>query len=90
MSTDEQRGYTRGYAAGRRKAKQERSRRQLQAQRQAFTDRAFLALLPVVFAPEFNWGVEKDGKHVPYRTDKERIDFAWEEARNSLNRRPYA
>lgn len=43
MSTDEQRGYSKGYVAGLRKRKADRSRENIRHEKQAFWDRAFLA-----------------------------------------------
>lgn len=81
MTPEEQKAYARGYAAGRRKRKAERDKRTAQAQRAAFEQRAFLAMLPFVMGPEFNWGERTDDKFVRYWSQDERIDFAWKTAR---------
>lgn len=72
----EARGYSKGYAAGKRaKAKAVASDRRDQAVR-AFRQRAFLAVLPWVFEQN-TWGQNRDGKHVPFKTKNERVGFAW-------------
>lgn len=48
MVDAERKGYARGYAAGRKKVRVERSREQERLARQAFWDKAFLAAIPAV------------------------------------------
>jgi hypothetical protein len=84
----ERRGYAKGYRAGRGKRIKDITMRQKAIKDAAFRDRAFLAMLPVVFAPGFAWGRTIDGKFHKYSTPSELIDFAWEEAQRSLARRP--
>ncbi len=52
MTADERRAYSRGYAAGRRSNKAGRTLAQLQHERQAFRERAFLAALPFAMAAQ--------------------------------------
>lgn len=88
MSTPEElKAYQRGYRAGKNSAKAKRVMGAKLAQQQAFEDRAFLALLPMVFASEFNWGVEVDGAHQPYKSPGERIAFALDMARQATVQR---
>ena len=80
----EARGYSKGYAAGKRaKAKAVASDRRLQQQR-AFRQRAFLVMFPWVFQQD-GWGKPgADGKVVPYRSLHERVGFAWNIAEEAL------
>jgi hypothetical protein len=83
----EKRAYAKGYTAGLRRSSAERTRQNHEARKRAFIDRALIALLPVAFGPDFNWGVTKNGKHEPYKTIEERIDFALKVANKTLERK---
>lgn len=78
----ERQAYARGYAAGRRKAKIERSADQVRKERQAFLDKAFLAALP--FAMEqTKWTIGDK----PISTSEERVELAWRVAARALKQR---
>lgn len=79
------RGYSKGYAAGKRaKAKAVASDRRAKAQL-AFRQRAFLAVLPWVFEQN-TWGRKKGEQHAPYKTIEERVGFAWSIAEESVEK----
>jgi hypothetical protein len=75
----EQRGYSRGYRAGRLRKRRDIDREQQAARREAFIERTFLQILPWALDNRAGWGRKIDGKHVPF-TKEERIDFAWKTA----------
>lgn len=81
----ELRGYSRGYNAGRlRKEKNIRTER-IQAERQAFMDRAFLAALPACINAQ-GW---KAGDK-PITSFEDRTKLAWDFAERALKTRRYA
>ncbi len=82
-----QKGYAKGYTAGRRKKRMTAQLDHAAAQRKAFQDRAFLTVLPWVFQ-QSTWGITVDGKHTPYATIEERVRFAWSIAKNATDQRP--
>jgi hypothetical protein len=82
----EHRAYARGYQAGRKKAKIERTAEQAQKERQArlqaFLDKAFLAALPFAMT-QTTWSLE--GKAIS--TPDERVELAWRVAVRALKQR---
>jgi hypothetical protein len=78
----ELRGYSRGYAAGKKKVKIERSAEQRRAEQQAFLDKAFFAALPFA-ATQSTW---RHGEK-PINTITERVALAWDFAESSLRQR---
>jgi hypothetical protein len=78
----EQRGYARGYAAGRKKQKQDRHAEAIRKERQAFKDKAFLAILPFAFE-QATW---KFGEK-PINTPEDRVTFAWRIAERAAKTR---
>lgn len=86
----EKRGYARGYSAGRAKKKELDARRRQKREQHALRDRVFLAMLPIVFGPGFNWGTKNsDGVFTPYVSVEERTSFAWKVARIGTNTEEY-
>lgn len=85
IKTAEQRGYSKGYQAGRRKKKREISYAQHMREKQAFLDRAFLAALPVALAAQ-NW---KCGDK-PITSINDRTSLARDFAIEALKQRPSA
>jgi hypothetical protein len=84
----EQRGYSKGYRAGQARKKRLIDKERRAAVREAFIERAFLALLPPLFAPGAGWGVTRSGKHTPYGKD-ELLDFAWKTAIEAWDHRRF-
>lgn len=82
MSTDEQRGYSRGYAAGRKRRKNEQAAERWRAERQAFLERAFLAVLPACMDAQ-DW--TRGGKPIISLDDRTRL--AWDFAEAALKQR---
>lgn len=82
MNADEQRAYSRGYAAGKRRKTAERRAEHERAKQQAFWDRAFLAALPVAAVAQ-RWKV--DGK--PITTVEQRVSLAKSFATEALKQR---
>ena len=79
------RGYSQGYAAGKRALKAAKTREHELRERQAFLDRAFIALLPVmVIQSGWTCGEYK------YDTGEKRIQLAAGLARTALSARPLA
>lgn len=77
--------YQKGYAAGRKSA----VRSAQEAERRAFLDAAYLAMLPVAFGPDFRWGTTaRNGVHVPYKTIEERVAFVKQVALDAWEQRP--
>jgi hypothetical protein len=78
----EQRGYRRGYAAGREKRKQENAAIRFQSEQQAFLDKAFLAALPACVNIQ---GWVRGGK--PIENLEQRTALAWDFAAAALRAR---
>lgn len=82
----EQRGYSRGYQAGRKRQRLEinREREQLRRDREerAFRDRAFLAALPFCMGAD-GWTIG-DKK---ISSSEERVEFAWRVANRATRKR---
>ncbi len=85
MNDDEKRGYSKGYAAGKRRKQREISYEQVQREKQAFLDRVFLAAIPVALESQ---GWTSGGK--PVATTEERIRLARTWAIEALKQRPRA
>lgn len=60
MTPDEQRGYSKGYAAGQRRAKREHAAEVMDAVREDFIQRMMIAIAPQIIASP--WGKTVDGK----------------------------
>ncbi len=83
MISDEQRAYSKGYYAGRRKVKQQRTVENVRRERQAFLDKAFLALLPTAMTQD-TWTI--GGKPANTLEDRVRLAASW--AKEALLKRP--
>lgn len=81
----EQRGYARGYAAGRRKLESDADKQARYAQRQDFLDSAFIASLPACIAAQ-GW---KRGEE-SILSLQDRVALAWDVAEAALKQRRYA
>lgn len=81
----EHRAYVRGYKAGRKRAKIERKADQVQKEKQAFLDKAFLAALPVCMVLE-NWTFG----NVLIKNKEDRVRLAWNFAQEALKQRGHA
>lgn len=85
MSADiEKRAYSRGYAAGRKRVRVDRSNDQKYREQQAFLDKAFLAALPALIAG----GAWKTGETLHDSVDG-RVLMAWRFAKQALKQRAY-
>lgn len=83
-------GYAKGYRAGRVRRQRAIERDQLEAKREAFIERAFLALLPSLLENKAGWGNrDAAGKHTSFSTAPERIDFAWKKAIEAWDHRRF-
>lgn len=82
----EQRGYARGYRAGKRRKVRAIDRERELARREAFIERVFLQILPWALENRDGWGRKINGKHVHF-TKEERIDFAWRMAIEAYDHR---
>lgn len=82
----EHRAYARGYQAGRKKAKIERSAEHAQKERQAFLDKAFLSALPVCISGQ-GW-INSKGQKITNLID--RTTLAWNFAQEALKQRRQA
>lgn len=74
--------YSKGYAAGRRRGRLDRQAEQRQLERQAFLDRAFLAVLPSILESR-TWQLGDK----PAVTVDDRVKVAWGVARRALAQR---
>lgn len=81
----EQRGYARGYRAGKHRADAEQRAEAMRSERQAFLERAFLAALSACVNAD-NW---KSGGE-PITNIPGRTALAWDFAEEALKRRRYA
>lgn len=82
----EARGYSRGYAAGRRKRDAGRERERRAREEQAFLDRAFLAALPVCINAS-GWTKTVKGEKVAINNLADKTELAWDFAREALKQR---
>lgn len=80
---DEKRGYSKGYAAGKRRKQREIGYERAQREKQAFLDRVFLAVIPIALECQ---GWTSGGK--PVNTSEERIRLARNWAVEALKQRP--
>lgn len=78
----EHRGYSRGYAAGKKRVRADRHAENYRREQQAFLDKAFLVALPFAMQ-QSTW---KHGEK-PINTIPERVDLAWDVAESALKRR---
>ena len=62
----EQRGYSKGYVAGRKALLKNKAIDQLKKEKDAFRRRAFLAVLPMACFSPHNWGTQVGGRHEKY------------------------
>lgn len=81
MSTEEQRAYSRGYAAGLRRKKREGQADAMERKKNAFWQRAFLSALPFAMAAT-NW---KRGEQ-PIQTIEDRVRLASEVADEAVKK----
>lgn len=81
-ATDDQKAYSRGYAAGRRRVKSDRIDEQRYRERQAFLDKAFLAALPALINGQTWKAGDKE-----YSSVAGRVEMAWKFAREALKQR---
>lgn len=79
----EKRGYSKGYAAGRRKVKKDLSNERSRRERQAFLDRAYLAFLPAAINSQ---GLKIGEKAVTSARDRTELARLW--AIEALIKRP--
>lgn len=79
---EEKRAYARGYQAGRKTVKKNRTASQLYNSQMAFRDRAFLAALPFAMQ-QTTW---KQGE-TPIESLEARIKLAWTVANHALKQR---
>ena len=86
MTSDELKGYNKGYAAGRKRAQLDRDRRHEAARREAFRQRAFLAALPVCITVQGWSRLQNDGTRRPISDVDDRVRLAWEIADVSMDR----
>jgi hypothetical protein len=78
----EQRGYARGYAAGRKRLRVDVLQERYQREREAFRRRAFLAVLPSAILMQ-GW---TDGEGKSITTRDARVNFAWNVADYAMRR----
>lgn len=83
MTQEDQRAYSRGYAAGRKRQTLERTVENVRRERQAFLDKAFLALLPTAMTQN-SW---KFGDKI-VSTVEDRVKLASYWAKEALHKRP--
>ena len=84
LKKEYQRGYSKGYQAGKRNVAKSRSYEHERRERQAFYDRAFLAALPFAMEQE---GWTRGNKKI--NTLEDRIRLASETAHDALKQRKY-
>lgn len=81
----ERRGYSRGYQARNRRIKRDNYVERQRRERQAFLDRAFLAILPAAMNAQ---GWTSGGKPITSTEDRIKLAASW--AREALFQRPLA
>lgn len=81
----ERRGYTRGYQSRGRRIKRENDAERQRRERQAFLDRAFLAILPAAMNAQ---GWKFGDKPITNTEDRIKLAASW--AREALSKRPLA
>jgi hypothetical protein len=85
LKAAERRGYSKGYIAGRSRKQREISLERARREKQAFLDRAFLAILPAAMNAD-NW--TSGGKPIVSTVDRVKLAASW--AREALLQRPLA
>lgn len=85
LKAAERRGYSKGYIAGKRRKQREISLDRARREKQAFLDRAFLAVLPAAMTAD-NW--QSGGKPVLTTVERVRLARGW--AKEALLQRPDA
>lgn len=83
MNADESRGYSKGYAAGRRRQRQEHLAEALRKEQQSFLDRVFIACIAEAMHIQ-GWKIGDK----PVTTIPDRITVARDFALDALRRRP--
>lgn len=73
----EARGYSKGYAAGKRRLDADMEREEARGRREAFRQQAFLVVLPALLASG-TWGRKVKGEHVNWKTMAEYCAGAWQ------------
>lgn len=81
----EQRGYSRGYSAGKRRRQRELADERRRKEQQAFLDRVFIAVLPAAMNAQ---GWKFGDKPITSTEDKIRLARIW--AEKALEQRPIA
>ena len=72
----EKRGYSKGYAAGNRRKQRDRNQENRRRERQAFLDRAFLAILPAALNAQ---GWTFGNKPISSTADRVKLAKLWAE-----------
>lgn len=85
LKAAERRGYSKGYIAGRRKKRVEQVEENWRRERQAFIDKAYIALLPTAMTVD---GWKFGDKPVTSRSDRIELVRRW--VVEALNKRPLA
>jgi hypothetical protein len=80
----EQRGYSRGYAAGQRRLDRENAREEASGRRERFRQDVYLAIVSQMIASP--WGRKVDGRHVPDKNAQEISASAWRFADEAVKR----
>lgn len=88
-TTPEQRAYSRGYAAGRRRSGYEFDRTLARAEREDFRQRAALIALDAMMRSG-TWGIRKDGTHKPYSSMEEYARAAFQFADELVQRTSFS
>lgn len=82
LKAAEQRGYARGYQAGKKRKQREHRHEQTEKQRKAFAERVFIAVLPYALKCQ-NWTMGE----VKVTTTEQRIDLAMKWVERALRKR---
>lgn len=85
LKAAERRGYSRGYAARGKRIKRQNDAERRQRERQAFLDRAFLAILPAAMNAQ---GWSFGDKPITSMEDRVKLAASW--AESALKKRPMA
>lgn len=85
IAAAKKRGYSRGYAAGKRRRHSEIDSERRRREQQAFLDRVFIAMLPAAMAAQ-GWKIGD----APVTSSEDRIKLARIWAEKALKQRPFA